>query len=1005
MRGSEGRQPEFEQPNWTADTVINARQVHLSGSRGSPAQELPPPADGPGFRTSLARLLLRKLTSTLHEMYWLDDALVDLSVTVEDVDGRPVTRRRRPWSPRRGDHAIRPLSDVLARPETDLILLQGEAGAGKSVALRQHARSLLEQIAEGRDTTAPLPFYVNLRELRVGPDEINTALLRQYILEQTSPHGSADVAAYFAHYFMDDLRHQRVTLLLDSFDEVPAVYGSATIDEAVSPYVQTVIELVGGGGRCVVAAREYKGPRAAGWSRLQLLGLSSRQQEDFLLRLRLDTSHLALVRPLLTDPRRGFTTVLRNPLHLRLLASYVQARNALPDRPSRLFAEYAALRLREALPTPGARAGSAEPSAALRGQLEGFLAGFAFRLTATGEGLSVPERRFRDEVVEAAGGETASAEAMIHALYRSRILCTSEAQPSAYGRRQVFFGHRRVLEYFASRYVTERSSAVPPGELATNRQWRETAVAVLQDGSPDVARPLVEALCEQLARERARAEAAGFEWSSEAVHCLELLTTAYQGRTEWPRGAVQPLVEELVATAWDKGSISDRKFALDCLPLLPEPSRQAYIDRAFEGDSNWIRRTALRDCATLSVLTPEVQASIRRLLISRLGEPPSSAETHALDVDLQRLRTEDDLVALRRLLDRIPRLMLWSFGIGTVLASLVTVTEGWWILQLAMAMCLAPGTFWIFQSTRPLSYGHGTGLPHRILDEILSEEWETRELLGFLTWWTACLTVPGTLTAVRAISDGRISDGLPAGVCSLALAEALLWGPSVLYTVHRGGHSRKLDAKGLLLVVPRVLALADHPARAAVRALVRKFSWRAATATLLVMGLVAGSIGGASLLISFLLRLTGPVQLPQWLSTALPIALPASLTLWGLWRLCRYIVSTVTRLARANRRRRRLNQAVEQGSVGGTAFLSALFSLEGADEAADYVLRVRTARPGSQLGLDRATLRLCIASLQGRTPEGGPGIPAEDLARLTDWKEPTRLLDELGRLDEELRPR
>ncbi|MGH1551264.1 NACHT domain-containing protein [Streptomyces sp. L7] len=380
------------------ETVINAGSVHLPGSSGQPVGGTPedvppPPPDAAGFRRSLARLLLRKLTSTLDEMHWLDDTLVELSAIVEDVDGRTVTGRRRGPLRRRERSAVRPLPQVLGRPETDLILLQGGAGAGKSVALRQHAMSRLEEIAEGRDPEGPLPLYVNLRELRAKPHEINTDVLRRYIMAQTGPRGSTAVATYFAHCFKEDLDKRRVTLLLDSFDEIPAVLDSPTIDVAVAPYIETVIELVEGGGRCVVAAREYKGPRASGWTRLQLLGLDPEQQEMFLHRLGFKEADFARVQALLTDPRRGFATELRNPLSLHLLATYVREMDAVPDRPSALFKEYAASRLRKALPAAAGRDGLEATD-----RIEDFLARFAFRLTGTRGGLSVDERTFRGEI-------------------------------------------------------------------------------------------------------------------------------------------------------------------------------------------------------------------------------------------------------------------------------------------------------------------------------------------------------------------------------------------------------------------------------------------------------------------------------------------------------------------------------------------------------------------------------------------------------------------------------
>ncbi|MDT9697747.1 NACHT domain-containing protein [Streptomyces sp. P17] len=949
MRGDS----DFDQPAWQPDTVINAGVYQAIQQ---PAQAVsPPPSDDPQFRRALARLLLRKLTSTLDEIHWLDDELVELTAIVEDVDGYPATRRRGLLR-RRGRYATSPLSQALTRPKTDLILLQGQAGSGKSVALRQYATAQLRQIAEGRAPNASLPVYVNLRELHAKPHEITTEVLRRYIMEQTGPRGSADIAAYFTHCFADDLRERKVTLLLDSFDEIPAVLGSATVDAVVAPYVQTVIELVGGGGRCVVASREYKGLRANGWTRLHILGLSPQQQEDFLRRVGLDQHGLALLQPLLTDPRRGFTAEAQNPLSLKLLATYVQAHQALPDRPSTLFADYAALRLRAVL--TGAQD--------VQRRLEDFLARFAFRLTASGGGLSVDERSHQDDLVKVAEEDPGTRVLLIRALSESRILVSS-------GRR-VFFGHRRVQQYFASKYVADHPDAVPPHELATNGRWRETAVTVLQDGAPEATEPLLGALAEVLAAERS--DGAVFEWSRAAVHCLELLTAAYQGRPQWPYETVRPLVETLVATAWERGSVSDRKFALDCLPLLSEEARELYIDRAFAGESGWLRTTALRDCATLPTLSPAIRGCIRRLLITMLGQKVSPAEAHAIKADLQRLRGDEDLVRVRRVVERVP--------VGVVVLSTAYYVVGsaaWdpvldpWTLVAPVFYFLLPLTlFWFFQSTQPLSYGAYKGRFRRLVEDLLrrwtdteADKAETNSCLTAISGLAVAVMVIHLMAAGVALSMPDRAAVAVGAVLSLPLAAlALLWGPSTLYVVRHNCSGENLGAAGLARMPFTAVRVEEHPIRGmfngpwltrALRSLRRRG-----------LGIITAVATGGAL-----------IYLTLRFEIVLLICLvPAAVGVVSL------IADLVRALLRDLLSRRRVSRAAERGSAGGPAFFSALAELRDTAEAAEYVRLVRGIPRAEPLALDRQALRRYIA-----------GLPETD----------SELLDQLGRLDEQLRTR
>ncbi|MEV6479021.1 NACHT domain-containing protein [Streptomyces sp. NPDC051576] len=1017
MRGSDATQPGYEQPNWRAETVINAGAVHLPGSSGpqlggTPEDVPPPPPDAAGFRRSLARLLLRKLTSTLDEMHWLDDTLVELSAIVEDVDGRTVTGRRRGPLRRRERSAVRPLMQMLDRPETDLVLLQGGAGAGKSVALRQHAMSRLEEIAEGRDPDGPLPLYVNLRELRAKPHEINTDVLRRYIMSQTGARGSTDVATYFAHCFREDLQQRRVTLLLDSFDEIPAVLDSPTIDAAVAPYIQTVIELVGGGGRCVVAAREYKGPRASGWTRLQLLGLDPEQQEVFLRRLGFREADFARVQALLTEPRRGFATELRNPLSLHLLATYVRERDAVPDRPSALFEEYAASRLRRALPSADDQDGLEPTGRRPHGphrRIEDFLARFAFQLTGTRGGLSVDERTLRNEISRDAG-DPATRDLMIQVLAESRILVSSpeepvgsanEPGPAEQSGRRVSFGHRRVLQYFAGRYVTEHPSAVPPRELATSGQWRETAVTVLQDGTAEVTDPLLEALSEVLADERDQADQAGadgFTWSPRAVHTLELLTAAYQGRPELPHTLVRTLVEDLVARAWKQGSISDRKFALDCIPLLSEGLRQSYVDAAFAGKSNWLRMTALRDCAMLPVVPATVRRAVRRLLITRLAEKPSAAETRAFDGDLRRLRVEEDLVGLRRVVKWAPKgVWLW-FPFGTLVLVLPDLSRPLtmlsdFVLGSLIAFSAPWALFWCVQASEPLSYGARRRRIHRFLDQ--SGLGVVRIRLVWLTVGLAagtgalCVMALAILVLLAFAGTHALVGAL---VWLLLTLYAAMWGPSLLYAVRRASPSWPFSARRVVLVVPYMLMSETR----LVRRLLKK---QPTLVYVLAVTTIPLGLGMAGFLSYLMTRVRFPSLVVHIILVVFGAIAVGTLS-YALFRVA------IRPLYRELRRHRALTRAIAQGSPGGPAFFTALFDLRDANEAVDYVSRIRTVPRGAPLDVDRQTLRRCIALLQGGAPaEPVPGISPEALAQLTKWQDDSQLLDELGRLDEQLRTR
>ncbi len=106
---------------------------------------------------------------------WNDQFFTDLEADVEMEGGyyRSFIARwlgRKSRGLRRESSLVRAIDASAER----VILLVGEPGSGKSVALRHLAKQLTYRTKHSRKSEAPIPLYVNLRELIVADlDEVN----------------------------------------------------------------------------------------------------------------------------------------------------------------------------------------------------------------------------------------------------------------------------------------------------------------------------------------------------------------------------------------------------------------------------------------------------------------------------------------------------------------------------------------------------------------------------------------------------------------------------------------------------------------------------------------------------------------------------------------------------------------------------------------------------------------------------------------------------------------
>ncbi|AHI00407.1 hypothetical protein KALB_7049 [Kutzneria albida DSM 43870] len=749
----------------------------------APLRLLTPALLGPAARAEQARrrrvatVLLSALDLTEERLGWRGERYTEIRAAIESVDTPRRTRGLFGLRTGAGTYRTRSLEAAFRRERAAVVHLHGSAGSGKSVILRRYARDVLVSARDGAARRRPLALYVSLRDLDLPPEQVTATVLQDYVARQVNPHGSVELAEYLSTDLPRDLREGQVVLLFDSFDEIPAVIASATVDRAVRPYVELITSYLGGGrAHCVVASREYRGPRVPGWARLEISPLARAEQLHLLSAYGLSGRQIRAVEHLLHDVSGGFTTHLRNPMYLSLFALYVLAHGGPPDRASQLFEEHLRTRLDAADPK-----GRPEVLAVLLEVLERL----ALRSTrAEDSGLCIELAEIRREAHACARG--VPARELVPILVASGLLVPTTNERYA-------FAHRLIREYVVGGYLVRHPDEVPVAELVEQPRWRETTVALLQVGEPEHVAELLVAIWMLLDEERRTPER--FEqFSPRAVHLLELLVTAYGAAAGWLPDLCRTIVGGLIARAWDEGGISERKFALDCLTLLPTEHQPWYVEQAFSGSSTWLRMTALRRCALFSPLPVTIEMLIRRLLVTLLAGGQLSADRVVIDSDLRRLYEGTRFVRTRRVLVALPvalaGLCALKLGLDLVQFGLLVLV---WPFGLLTWVLLPAGSFWLLQSSQPLSLPTSTRTARffqRAMDRVYG--WNDRTdsaqlFLGIVVVTGISVLIQFVLAVAMPLLSAEFTQaaiGLATG--PLLVLYLYLWAPAVLNsTVNR----------------------------------------------------------------------------------------------------------------------------------------------------------------------------------------------------------------------------
>jgi hypothetical protein len=607
-----------------------------------------------GQRRLFARHVVGRLQDLASKEDWRDDRFAELEAEVE-VEGRERIIRWLRFSPHRDVtlRRVKSLSKGLGRTANDLIILEGDPGSGKSVALRHLAEQLALKAQKAKSSTALIPLYVNLKEFHPPSHPVSSNAVRDFIVESLTRTHDRNVDQFIDEEFDRGMRDGTWLLLLDSFDEIPEVLSSTEGDTIIAEYADAINNFLSGmrTSKAIIASREFRGPVNFRVPRFRIMALTARQQADLIKRSGLkppaqDTVHDGLAG---ADP--DLRQLARNPMFLGLVCEYVHNTNEFPPGSHAAFDTYLEQRLtRDADRVKQRYDVSPDVVRAVAEEI-------AFCMTAS-EGLGLSPSRSELRAALASDGRVSVRllDKILDALEYTK-LGRSADDPVGAGQPHFTFAHRRFQEYFATRVVLRMPDRVPVPELLANGRWRETAVTILQtQPSAAVAPLLAEAarLLEPMATTANRPpetpDSIGFPWPPGALHLLQLLDAGL-GRV--PAGLGPDLRGDcgrLLRAAWEHGHRHDRKWAVS-VALTADPDTTIWlVERAFESRSVYLGGAAYTVVSRMANPPEDLYEGVRQTLLNIAATGALPAEHVTLRAQISRLPQPSSLLRVLTLL-------------------------------------------------------------------------------------------------------------------------------------------------------------------------------------------------------------------------------------------------------------------------------------------------------------------------------------------------------------------
>jgi len=564
------------------------------------------------------------------------------------------------------------LSTAIEHSTSRLVLLEGDPGSGKSVALRHVAQLMAAKAHKSRSLRFRIPLYINLKYLRRREEQtVDRNLIEDFVLQNINRVGDRDIDEYLHEEFKHGLQEDMWFFLFDSFDEIPEILSSTGTDDAIRKYAEAIRDFLHGMNQCrgILASREYKGPRFLGWPVLRVLPLTSSRRSELIKRTGLPTLIQVAISDGLALASSDFRMMASNPMFLNLICDYMNKEQS-PEFPQHIhlvFEEYIQKRLshdEERLKQKFNKSPQEIKIAAEK---------IAFCITSDyGLGL-VPEiRELRQTTIKLDLGLGDDFDTFINALAYLKV---GKVEISPDQEHQTFtFSHRRFQEYFATSIALRQPDRLSVQELITNARWRETAVVILQTQNEIKIKPILDAILINLSEIKKElgesfknfsspenyydSELPKFEYGqlfklrSEPFSISEQKIKKYLQATknglrkneviifkrpeDWPKGLyhilsilqdgtirkrfvlqgeLQRIVDALLFYFSEAGNILDRKLCLDVAGCASNDLLSNLVKKGLKSNSVYMKDAAFKQLARLS----EIGGEMKRLIIIFIG--------------------------------------------------------------------------------------------------------------------------------------------------------------------------------------------------------------------------------------------------------------------------------------------------------------------------------------------------------------------------------------------------
>lgn len=470
------------------------------------------------------------------------------------------------------------LLKALRHSKEKIILIIGDPGSGKSVALRKLALDLLKEVKK----TGKIPLYINLKEWIVEKkwtvkNKPSVQDLYNYVKESVL-HRNIGSDRFFKKHYDDLFNNGRLYFLLDSFDEIPAVLdeneNSQLIHHLSSIFYSFLIKASSQG---ILASRPFRKPTEEFnvKTRLEIRPFTENKIISVINNSGIISKEIIYQ---LFHDREELIPVARNPFLAQLLSEYlINNDNKLPQNQNEMYKDYIDRTLEECCSLQSNR-----------GLSKLYIKNVAIEiadLMFEKYGLEVPIRKLKKDLSHL------KIDDVVNVLKFSHLGRIGGNYDNRFS-----FAHRRLAEYFAIQKVIKKHKIIKLEAIPSDSQWRDALVLY----------------CE-VADEKEASEIAVFCWNTinkyknpqdlRVIHALRFLRDAFRGRPHCIISFRNKLARYINSCLTKNNHIMNINLAIEIVSLLNIKNIDFLITKAFRINNKYVSESAVRSCRNLQKIS------------------------------------------------------------------------------------------------------------------------------------------------------------------------------------------------------------------------------------------------------------------------------------------------------------------------------------------------------------------------------------------------------------------